>query len=299
MPAVERGIAMGLRFAALLVASIITAPAPALAQTDDIISNDAIQLLATESAVSAIGAMCVETTGNDPAMLAAMDGWKQRNRAWQITAVSTLGARSAAYSPDALSAQRDKMQNDMVAAYDLAADKPAWCLRMANDLSSGELTVAAIAPDAARRVEEARAGKWPVLDLTGNIAVWTAYRVKAHFREIEVMLEKCAETFGDPRRLYADAWPYWRNRNLEAMRRADVVINGWGALAPNRLAEAHEDGETSVDILFFEEEEAEAQCKAFIAGLEAGKQDIATTQPDLLESLQYYAEKLPGPDGAP
>lgn len=266
---------------------------PALGQTDDRISNDAMMLLGADAVVSEIGRMCIADTGDDPAVVAAFAGWRERNQSWRIVGVTTLGMRGVAYTAASLEIAQQKWRDDMMPKYEAAEDKPDWCRRMANDIETGQFTAATLYLEGAKRVEEAGRGEWPVLDVENSWQVSDAAEVLAWFDYNQQLMARCAETFGDPRRLYADAYPYWRSRNSELWIAADTTMTNWGALDPARMEKAHADNARQIDEIFAIEITSRGLCEDFVATVEDGEQDIATIDSGLAQSVMDEVDTAP------
>lgn len=282
---------MSVRAWIAILAVLLTGPA--LAQTDDRISNDAMMLLGADAVVTEIGTLCIADTGSDPLVVAAFDGWRERNQSWRIVAVTTLGTRGVAYTASSLKLAQQKWRDDMLPKYEAAENKPDWCRRMANDIETGQLTAATLYPEGAKRVEEAGRGNWPVLDVENSWQVSDATEVLAWFDYNQQLMARCAETFGDPRRLYADAYPYWRSRNIELWVAADRTMTNWGAFDPRRLEKAHADNAQEIEETFAIDISARGLCEDFVATVEDGGQDIATIDGGLAQSVMDEVDTAP------
>ncbi|MGV3490279.1 MAG: hypothetical protein ACO1OG_03070 [Devosia sp.] len=277
-----------------LVAALLATPA--FAQTDDRVSNMALRLMAADSVVSEIGGLCITSTGSDPAVIAAFEGWNKRNHGWRIVGVSTLGTRGVFLPPDALRIAQEDLRRQFMPLYTAAENQADWCRQMASDIETGQMDAGLMFPEAATMVEESRSGKWPMLDVANSIEVERADEVRARLYEVEELMARCAATFGDPRELYADAFPYWRMRNVDVLMDAEAVLQSWGALAPEREAEAITAGTEAVEATFWVEDTARQRCEGFVSGLEDGAEDFATLRPTLLTLLRDAVANPPGPD---
>jgi len=74
---------------------------------------------------------------------------------------------------------------------------------------------------------------------------------------------------------------------------ADDVLQAWGALAPEREAQAITNGTVAAEVVFLVEETARQRCEGFVAGLEDGVEDF---RPSLAGLLKAAAANPPGPD---
>jgi hypothetical protein len=283
---------MGARLA-VRIAAMLALASPALAQTDDRIANDAMQLLAADAVVTEIGTLCIADTGNDPAMVAAVERWRARNQSWRIVGVTTLGTRGVAYDASSLEYAQTQLRDTMMPNYTAAADKPSWCLRMAGDIEAGQLDAGKMFPEAATRIEEAKRGKWPVLDVANSHEVYQATEVLDWFDYNQQFMARCGSVFGDSRRLYADAFPYWAQRNGEHWINADKIMTAWGALDPQRMEAIRAENAKELDDMFSIDFIARSMCEDFVATIEEGPDDIVSIDPYVAEEVARLADEDP------
>lgn len=273
-------------------AALMLLAGPALAQTDDRISNDALQLLAADKVITEIGTMCIADTA-DPVMAEAIAGWRARNQNWRIIAVTTLGVRGVPYGDAAFALAEKGVRETMLPSYEAADDKAAWCLRMARDIETGQLTAGLLYPDSAQRIEESRDGKWPVLDVAGSHEVHVATEMLEWFDHNEQLMARCAAAFPERQKTYEDAYPYWRGRNIEYWIAANKVMRNWGALDPGRIEAFRRENKEDIDFTFDRVALGEPVCEDFVAKVESGAEDVAEVDPYTAEFLLGIADVVP------
>lgn len=262
---------------------------PALAQTDDRVLNDVVTVMAGYAAMDEAARQCAALAPGDTEIAAAFDGFRDRSTPWLVIAISLISTRGG-LDPEALAAARSTEIERIHAGFERDPNALASCRETARSFAANDTDLAALYPAETRRMSEARAGKWPALDIAHSPEVADAIAMRQFFFMREVLLDRCGELTGDAR-LYRDARSYWNQQNYDAFYYAHQVLTNWGALAPGHLAGAKSAGRAEAEAALTAE--GIARCNKFVAGLEDGDEDVAKLVPDLLERVRAAAEIEP------
>jgi hypothetical protein len=263
--------------------------APALAQTDDRVLNDVVTVLAGLASVGEMANQCARATADDPEIAAAFETFRDRSVPWQVIAVTLIGTRGG-LDAEMLAAERDAERQKIADAFAGDPDPTRGCRDFARSVIDRDADIAKLYPAETRRMSEARSGKWPVLDVARSAEVADALAMKQFFFMRETLLARCATLTGDSK-LYRDARSYWNQQNYDAFYYAHQILTNWGALAPQHLEAAQQAAAS--------EAEAElatsgvARCEKFVAGLEAGNEDVERLVPELYDRVRTAAEIEP------
>lgn len=263
--------------------------APALAQTDDRVLNDVVTVLAGHAAMDEAARQCAALAPEDTATASAFEGFRNRSTPWLVIAVTLIATRGG-LDAEQLSAARATEIERIRTGFARDPDALGSCHELARGFAANETDIAGLYPAETRRMSEARAGKWPVLDVAHSREVADAIAMRQFFFMREALLERCGELTGDAR-LYRDARSYWNQQNYDAFYYAHQVLTNWGALAPGHLARARTAGQADAEATLAAE--GAARCTKFVSGLEDGAEDVVRLAPELLERVRAAAEIEP------
>lgn len=263
--------------------------APALAQTDDRVLNDVVTVLAGIASVSEMADQCARITGHDREIVTAFEAFRDRSVPWQVIAVTLIGARGG-IDATIVATERAAEVRKIADAFAADPDPARDCRDFARAASDGDSDIATLYPAETRRMSEARSGKWPVLDVARSAAVADALAMKQFFYMRETLLERCATLTGEAT-LYRDARSDWNQQNYDAFYYAHQILTNWGALAPGRIEAAQQAAKADVDAELATS--GVSRCNKFVAGLEAGNEDVERLAPDLFSRVREAAEIEP------
>ena len=251
---------------------------PAVAQTDDLITNDIIRMLAWHGRYVAMADRCATATGNDPAVAAAFAGFIERSQPWVIIGVTTLGGRGVENAAHELGAARDREIGFLANRFESDADPVKTCRELATTI--GTLDISDFHLSEARRIEEARDGKRPVLDLAAVPEVRDAMELWQMYSTRQSMIIRCGTVTGDKER-WSEALDLYSDRNFETHMEARGVLFNWGAMAMSRLEavadQAYEDATRLID-----GPEGLSTCAEMLALIGEGGIDIRILAPELV-----------------
>ncbi|WP_417309474.1 hypothetical protein [Devosia sp.] len=264
---------------------------PARAQTDDRILNDVVEVVATVSALQAMGERCAAFVDEAPELVEGLSEVSRLNTAWVEIAIEVIAARGGL--PDGvLEAESARQKAAYIARYDSDSQPITSCLQYA--AGDPVLHVGELLPEQTRRLMGAHDGGYPVLDVDASVEVADALEMMRMFRFTDLLLGECNRRAPDLE-TYSAAWDEWYARNEWGDTLAKRVLKTWGVQDPARFEAIDEEVASEVDALFARGE-GQSRCAAFVANVMAGSdaEDVTTIAPGLLERLQ----DAKGPDVA-
>jgi hypothetical protein len=274
----------------LLVAASLWA-GPAAAQTDDLILNDIVEMLAEIAETKAMAALCADATGNDPAVAKSFAALDQRNSAWTIIAVTTIGGRGGLDASvveearnDALEWQRYRFAQD--------ADPAKTCRDYARSADTWESDVASGNSERTARLLEARDGKRPPIDVDASQEVADAMAVEMLHETQQRLLLACSSRLEAESEVYLQAFRDWSSRNFDDDLTAGAVRIQWGATAPWRDELIDKTAEATALAKVRLAGDAAGTCATLLAGVADGSEDLASRLPDAVARLRVADEEL-------
>ncbi|SFZ85249.1 hypothetical protein SAMN02983003_2469 [Devosia enhydra] len=275
--------------AMLFAALSMLAAGPALAQTDDRILNDVFAVLRGEAILDQTRQLCLDFADTD--LSADFVDWRARNDE-TLRLANLLLIRRPGLEPGMLDTLRAEAESEAGASFGREADRPAFCEEMGEAMALEALDLKAWFPRQTTRMSEALAGKWPPLDLTDVPPVEDAIEVKQLFFAMQDGLVRCGVLF-PPAAPYDAAYAEWEARNSYTRDLADRVLENWGALHPQRWADARDEAGAIVDETFADKDAARAQCERTLTQVPSGELDIDQQRPELFDSVRRNAEIMP------
>ena len=275
--------------AILFAALSVLVAGPVLAQTDDRILNDAFAVLRGETILESTGQLCLKFADID--LSADLLDWSTRNED-ALRIANLLVIRRPGVEPGMLDALRAEAEAEAAQSFGREKASPAYCEQMGEAMAAKGLDLGTWFPRETARLAEAMAGKWPPLDLSDVPAIDAAMEVKQLFFAMQDGLVRCGVLF-PPAAPYEAAYSEWEARNFYTRDLADRVLNNWGALHPQRWADARDEAGAIVDETFADAEAARAQCERTLTEVPSGALDIDQQRPELFDSVERNAEIMP------
>jgi hypothetical protein len=133
---------------------------PAVAQTDDIIINDALKILGVSAAVEAMRVNCASPITTAPPLGEAFEGWTERNRSWSVVALSAIGNRGGVPA-DIVRSVREQWQAKARENFEHGKDVVEVCINLVMLINAGGMDIARGMVEETTRLNEAAQGKWP------------------------------------------------------------------------------------------------------------------------------------------
>lgn len=273
--------------AALLLVALCWQPAHA--QTDDRILNDVFTVLEGEAILVQTRQLCLDFADTD--LQADFADWSDRNTR-TLREANLLVIQRAGVEPGMLDAMRADAVAEASRTFAREADRPAYCESLGEAMEAGALDLQTWFSAETTRIAEAIDGKWPPLDLEGVPAIAQAIEVKQVFFAMQDGLVRCGVLF-PPARPYDDAWSEWQARNSYSRDLADRVLKNWGALHPQRWADARDEAGSKVDAIFADAASARSYCERTAEDAVSGTLDLDQQRPDLYQSVLENAEVVP------
>ncbi len=280
-----------LMFAVLLVR-------PAVAQTDDVILNDALKILGFSASIGAFREGCAEPIATAPPLGEAFDGWTERNRSWTIIAVTTIGARGGV-DPTVVEQVRNEWMDKARGNFERSTDIPGLCINLAMLINGGAMDIAKGMVAETTRLNEASQGKWPLaqaappLDMSADPApVRDAMTLLAVFALRKEMAERCSVALpGEPDADFAYDYQWWRDDNAAHETAARAVLEKWGANTPEREERLIADARAAADAEFAASPDS-LECYDYLR-FQPSDVEIAEGFPAEAESVRVAAEMGP------
>jgi hypothetical protein len=262
---------------------------PAQAQTDDRILNDVFAVLEGQAILNQSRQLCLDFADTD--LEADLADWSDRN-ARVLREANLLVIQRPGLEPGMLEVMRDEAASEASRSFARETDRPGYCENLGETIAAEGLELGKWFPRETTRISEAVAGKWPPLDLADVPAIAEAMEVKQLFFAMQDGLVRCGVLF-PPAEPYAAAYSEWEARNSYTRDLADRVLKNWGALHPQRWADARDEAGAIVDRAFEDKPAAEAYCLKTAADAGTGTLDIDQQRRDLYDSVMANAEVMP------
>lgn len=259
--------------------------APAAAQTDDLILNDVVALLADIAEAREMAALCATATGGDPAVAASFEAYGKRNTSWAIVSVALIGSRGG-LDPAVVEQARDQEIENLRYRFANDTDAARTCRDFAHFADTFESDVASGQPEVVMRLMEARDGKRPPIDVDAVPEVTDAMAVRALFQTQQKLLLACSSRMRGDKETYLEAFRTWSSRNFDDDMNAGVSLLVWGAMAPWRAEWFDKAAQAAASLKVELATDAGSTCATLLAAVADGSADLASQLPGEVARLR-------------